>query len=246
MGLIIVAHGDRRHRRLPDRRPGDRAPRLRADRLGRRHRRLARDHAARARARTRCSSRLGLFVLGGASATQDVAMNSHGVKVEKDARQADHVLAARRLGVRRHGRRRRSPRCSARSTSTRASPSAIASALLLVAARTPRASRIGHGSAAEGDDTPGFTLPSRGVVLLADPVPARHGHGGRDGRLGRAVPAPGPRRERRARRPRLLVLHRRHDASGASSATGSTTASAPSRCCAGARCSPACRSPRCC
>ena len=30
-----------------------------------------------------------------------------------------------------------------------------------------RASRIGHGSAAEGDDAPGFTLPSRGVVLLA-------------------------------------------------------------------------------
>ena len=47
---------------------------------------------------------LGLAVLGGASATQDVAMNSHGVKVEKDLRPADHVLAARRLGVRRHGR----------------------------------------------------------------------------------------------------------------------------------------------
>jgi fucose permease len=29
------------------------------------------------------------------------------------------------------------------------------------------ASRIGHGSAAEGDDAPSFALPSRGVVLLA-------------------------------------------------------------------------------
>ena len=29
------------------------------------------------------------------------------------------------------------------------------------------ARRIGHGSAAEGDDTPGFTLPSRGVLVLA-------------------------------------------------------------------------------
>src|SRR5215207_9458251 len=57
---------------------------------------------------------LGLAVLGAASATQDVAMNSHGVKVEKDL-----------------GR------------------------------------RIGHGSAAAGGETPRFTLPSRGVVLLA-------------------------------------------------------------------------------
>ena len=34
--------------------------------------------------------------------------------------------------------------------------------LLFVTAR-----RIGHGSAAEGDDAPSFALPSRGVVLLA-------------------------------------------------------------------------------
>ena len=44
--------------------------------------------------------------------------------------------------------------------------SAIASVLLL-ALLYATASRIGHGSAAEGEDTPGFTLPSRGVVLLA-------------------------------------------------------------------------------
>jgi fucose permease len=43
---------------------------------------------------------------------------------------------------------------------------ALASALLL-ATLVATARRIGHGSAAEGDDAPGFTLPSRGVVLLA-------------------------------------------------------------------------------
>jgi fucose permease len=39
--------------------------------------------------------------------------------------------------------------------------------LLLLALLFVSARRIGHGSAAEGDDAPGFTLPSRGVVLLA-------------------------------------------------------------------------------
>jgi fucose permease len=43
---------------------------------------------------------------------------------------------------------------------------AIASALML-ALLVVTARRIGHGSAAEGDDTPSFALPSRGVVLLA-------------------------------------------------------------------------------
>jgi fucose permease len=43
---------------------------------------------------------------------------------------------------------------------------AIAS-VLLVALLVYCARRIGHGSAAEGAEAPGFTLPSRGVVLLA-------------------------------------------------------------------------------
>ena len=102
----------------------------------------------------------GLLVLGGASATQDVSMNSHGVAVEKALGKpimsslhagwafggmAGAGLAAllRALGV--------DPRIAV----------AIASALLLVLLYVC-ASRIGHGSAAEGDDSPGFTLPSRG------------------------------------------------------------------------------------
>jgi fucose permease len=43
---------------------------------------------------------------------------------------------------------------------------AIASALLLFGLWLS-ASRIGRGSSAHGEDTPGFTLPSRGVVVLA-------------------------------------------------------------------------------
>ena len=108
---------------------------------------------------------LGLAVLGGASATQDVAMNSHGVKVEKELRPPDHVLAARGLGVRGHGRRGFAAACAALGLDARVTV-AIASALLLCML-VATASRIGHGSAAEGEDTPGFTLPSRGVVLLA-------------------------------------------------------------------------------
>jgi fucose permease len=108
---------------------------------------------------------LGLAVLGAASATQDVAMNSHGVKVEKDLRRpimsslhagwafggmagAGFAAALAALGF--------DPRVTV----------AIAS-LLLLALLAVSAARIGHGSAAEGADAPGFTLPSRGVVLLA-------------------------------------------------------------------------------
>jgi fucose permease len=107
----------------------------------------------------------GLFVLGASSATQDVAMNSHGVKVEHDVGKpimsslhagwafggmggAGFAAAAHALGV--------DPRISV----------AVASALML-ALLVVTASRIGHGSAAEGDDAPSFALPSRGVVLLA-------------------------------------------------------------------------------
>jgi predicted MFS family arabinose efflux permease len=108
---------------------------------------------------------LGLAALGASSATQDVAMNSHGVKVEKDLRRpimsslhagwafggmagAGFAAALAALGF--------DPRVTV----------AIAS-LLLLALLAVSAARIGHGSAAEGADAPGFTLPSRGVVLLA-------------------------------------------------------------------------------
>jgi len=107
----------------------------------------------------------GLFVFGGASATMDVSMNSHGVSVEKALRRpimsslhagwafggmggAGFVALCHALGLEAH------------------LITAIASALLLTVLLYA-APRVGHGSAAEGDDTPGFTFPSRGVAVLA-------------------------------------------------------------------------------
>jgi fucose permease len=108
---------------------------------------------------------VGLFVLGGTSATMDVAMNAHGVHVETGCGRpimsslhagwsfggmigAGFAAVLTALGL--------DPRFSV----------AVASVLLLslVLAFTRR---IGAGSAAAGDETPGFALPSRGVVLLA-------------------------------------------------------------------------------
>ena len=44
---------------------------------------------------------------------------------------------------------------------------AVQASALLLAALLLSVRQIGHGSAAEGDDTPGFTLPARGVALIA-------------------------------------------------------------------------------
>jgi MFS family permease len=108
---------------------------------------------------------LGLAVLGGASATQDVAMNSHGVKVEKDLRRP--IMSSLHAGWAFGGMAGAgfAAACAALGLDARITV-AIASALLLCML-VATASRIGHGSAAEGEDTPRFTLPSRGVLLLA-------------------------------------------------------------------------------
>jgi fucose permease len=108
---------------------------------------------------------LGLAVLGGSSATQDVAMNSHGVKVEKDLRKP--IMSSLHAGWAFGGMAGAgfAAACAALGLDARITV-AIGSLLLLVLLYVC-ASRIGHGSAAEGDDAPGFTLPSRGVVLLA-------------------------------------------------------------------------------
>ena len=163
IGLMILGMVDRGHPRLPI--AGQAVVRHGSERIvcvggdGLR----ARRQPAHARARP-AARRAGLFVLGGASATMDVAMNSHGVTVEKALGRpimsslhagwafggmggAGFVALCHALGV-----DARSPR----------SPP-----LLLLPRCSSRRRRIGHGSAAEGDDTPGFTLPSRGVVLLA-------------------------------------------------------------------------------
>jgi len=108
---------------------------------------------------------VALFVLGAASATQDVAMNSHGVKVEKDLRKP--IMSSLHAGWAFGGMAGASfsAACSALGLDPRVTV-AITSVLLLGMLYVS-ASRIGHGSAAAGEETPGFTLPSRGVVLLA-------------------------------------------------------------------------------
>ena len=108
---------------------------------------------------------LGLFVLGASSATQDVAMNSHGVKVEKDLGMP--IMSSLHAGWAFGGMAGAgfAAACNAFGLDPRVSV-AVASVLLLVLLFAT-ASRIGHGSAAEGDESPSFALPSRGVVLLA-------------------------------------------------------------------------------
>jgi fucose permease len=106
-----------------------------------------------------------LIVLGGTSALMDVAMNSHGVKVEHDLGRpimsslhagwafggmagAGFAAALAAFGV--------DPRITV----------ALAAVLLLalVLFTTPR---LGAGSAAAGEDEPGFTWPGRAVLLIA-------------------------------------------------------------------------------
>ena len=108
---------------------------------------------------------LGLAVLGGASATQDVAMNSHGVKVEKDMGRP--IMSSLHAGWAFGGMAGAgfAAACAAFGLDPRIT--VAISSLLMLCLLVATASRIGHGSAAEGEETPGFTLPSRGVVLLA-------------------------------------------------------------------------------
>ena len=107
----------------------------------------------------------GLFLLGGSSATMDVAMNSHGVHVEKGLGRP--IMSSLHAGWAFGGMGGAAfvALCTTVGLDPRVTV-AVASALLLTALLAS-VRRIGHGSAAEGDETPAFTLPSRGVVLLA-------------------------------------------------------------------------------
>src|SRR5262245_22135283 len=98
----------------------------------------------------------GLVVLGASSATQDVSMNSHGVHVEKQLGRP--IMSSLHAGWAFGGMAGAgfAAACAAIGLDARVSV-AIASALLLVLLYAT-ASRIGHGSAAAGDESPGFTL----------------------------------------------------------------------------------------
>jgi fucose permease len=106
-----------------------------------------------------------LFVLGGSSATQDVAMNSHGVKVEHDL--GKPIMSSLHAGWAFGGMAGAGLAALFHALDLDPRIAVPIASVLLLALLVATASRIGHGSAAEGDDAPSFALPSRGVVLLA-------------------------------------------------------------------------------
>lgn len=106
-----------------------------------------------------------LFVLGGSSATMDVSMNSHAVGVERCLERP--IMSSLHAGWAFGGMAGAS--FAALLSALGADPRvtvALASGLML-GALTASARRIGPGSEAEGEHAPRFTLPSRGVALLA-------------------------------------------------------------------------------
>jgi fucose permease len=108
---------------------------------------------------------VALFVLGAGSATMDVSMNAHGVAVEKALRRP--IMSSLHAGWAFGGVF--GAGFAAAGTLVGADPrivtaAAAAAMLALLAACLPR---LGRGSAGKGERAPGFTLPSRGVVLLA-------------------------------------------------------------------------------
>ena len=108
---------------------------------------------------------LGLVVLGASSATQDVSMNAHGVKVEQDLGRP--IMSSLHAGWAFGGMA--GAGFAAALTALDVDPRvtvAIASATLLVLALWS-IRHVGEGSAAEGADAPSFALPSRGVLLIA-------------------------------------------------------------------------------
>ena len=108
---------------------------------------------------------LGLFVLGASTATMDVSMNSHGVGVEK--RLGRPIMSSLHAGWAFGGMTGAAfaAACAALGVDARIAV-AVASALML-GFFVLSALRLGRGSEAEGEDAARFTLPSRGVVLLA-------------------------------------------------------------------------------
>ena len=108
---------------------------------------------------------LGLFVLGGASATMDVAMNSHGVSVEKALGRP--LMSSLHAGWAFGGMAGAgfAAAMAAAGVDPRLTVAVSAGVLLLALIACLR--RVGPGSAAAGEESPGFTLPSRGVLLLA-------------------------------------------------------------------------------
>ena len=192
--------GPRGHPRLPARRPGDRAPRLGADRLGRRDRLRARGQPAGAR-----SAPAARRARAGRARRRERDPGRGDEQPRREGREgpgpADHVLAARRLGVRRHGRggvRGGVRRARARPADHRGDQLA-ADALPARRDRQPDRPRLGRRGRGDAGLHPAVARRR----AAGRPVPARDGDRGRDGRLGRPLPAPATSaRARRSRRSR--------------------------------------------
>jgi hypothetical protein len=107
----------------------------------------------------------GLFALGGASATMDVAMNSHGVGVERALGRP--IMSSLHAGWSFGGMVGAAFAALMAALGLDARVAVAIASVLLLAGVVASARRIGHGSAAAGEDTPRFTIPSRGVLLLA-------------------------------------------------------------------------------
>ena len=106
-----------------------------------------------------------LLVLGASNATMDMSMNAHGVKVEQDLGRP--IMSSLHAGWSFGGVA--GAGFAAALVALGLHPGvtvAIASGLLLGLVLYFN-TRLGDGSAAEGEDAPRFRLPSRGVLLLA-------------------------------------------------------------------------------
>jgi MFS family permease len=107
----------------------------------------------------------GLFVFGASSATMDVSMNSHGVDVERGLRKP--IMSSLHAGWSFGGMTAAgfAAGLAALDVDPRITVALASAGLLAIVLESTR--RIGHGSAAEGEAAARFTLPSRGILLLA-------------------------------------------------------------------------------
>jgi fucose permease len=108
---------------------------------------------------------VALLVLGAGAASMDVSMNAHGVSVEKALGRP--IMSSLHAGWAFGGMFGAGWAALGATVGTDPRITAAVAALALGALVAGCVSRIGPGSDAEGEAAPAFTLPSRGVVLLA-------------------------------------------------------------------------------
>ena len=107
----------------------------------------------------------GLFVLGAASATMDVSMNSHGVSVEGEL--GKPIMSSLHAGWSFGGMIGAGFAAGLAAAGLDPRIAVAIASVLLLAIVVYCARQLGPGSAAEGEDAARFALPTRGVLLLA-------------------------------------------------------------------------------